>query len=60
MPGEYHPHWHGVRDRKFFELIVAECASRIRFTDLLLCNDDSDEEVLLQASVQLKQHFGVE
>lgn len=45
---------------KFAELIVAECASQVRFTDLLKCNDDSDGEILLQASVQLKQHFGVE
>jgi len=45
---------------KFAELIVLECASQVRFTDLLLCNDDSDGEILLQASVQLKQHFGVE
>jgi len=45
---------------KFAELIVRECASQVRFTDLLLCNDDSDGEILLQASVQLKQHFGVE
>ena len=45
---------------KFAELIVWECASQVRFTDLLKCNDDSDGEILLQASVQLKQHFGVE
>jgi phosphatidylserine decarboxylase len=44
----------------FAELLVRECASQVRFTDLLLCNDDSDGEILLQASVQLKQHFGVE
>jgi hypothetical protein len=42
------------------ELIVRECASQVRFTDLLKCNDDSDGEILLQASVQLKQHFGVQ
>ena len=47
-------------DEKFAELIVRECASQVRFTDLLKCNDDSDGEILLQASVQLKQHFGVE
>ena len=46
--------------QKFAELIVKECASQVRFTDLLKCNDDSDGEILLQASVQLKQHFGVE
>ena len=24
-PGEYHPDWHTVRDKKFAELIIAEC-----------------------------------
>ena len=43
----------------FAELIVRHCASQVRFTDLLLCNDD-DGEILLQASVQLKRHFAVE
>jgi hypothetical protein len=50
----------GFNYKKFAELIVKECASQVRFTDLLKCNDDSDGEILLQASVQLKQHFGVE
>jgi len=45
---------------KFAKLLILECASQVRFTDLLKCNEDSDEEILLQASVQLKQHFGVE
>lgn len=45
---------------KFAELLILECASQVRFTDLLKCNEDSDNEILLQASVQLKQHFGVE
>lgn len=44
----------------FAELIIKECASQVRFTDLLKCNDDSDGEILLQASVQLKQYFGIE
>ena len=26
MPGEYHPNWHDIRDEKFAELIVRECA----------------------------------
>lgn len=47
-------------EQKFAELIIRECASQVRFTDLLKCNDDSDGEILLQASVQLKEHFGVE
>ena len=49
-----------VDQKKFAELIVRACASRVRFTDLLKCEEDSDNEILLQASVQLKQHFGVE
>jgi hypothetical protein len=50
----------GFELEQFAELMVRECASQVRFTDLLKCNDDSDGEILLQASVQLKQHFGVE
>ena len=50
----------GEEIEKFAELIIIHCASQVRFTDLLLCNDDSDGEILLQASVQLKRHFGVE
>jgi hypothetical protein len=48
--------------QKLCELIVQHCASQVRFTDLLLCNkdEDNDNEILLQASVQLKRHFGVE
>ena len=49
-----------VNQKKFAELIVRACASQVRFTDLLKCEEDSDNEILLQASVQLKQHFGVE
>lgn len=29
MLGEYHPDWHDVRDEKFVELIVEECAGVI-------------------------------
>jgi hypothetical protein len=47
-------------EQKLAELVIQQCASQVRFTDLLLCNDDSDGEILLQASVQLKRHFGVE
>lgn len=58
--GDCVPSIRELYSKKFAELIVRECASQVRFTDLLLCNDDSDGEILLQASVQLKQHFGVE
>jgi len=54
------PTWSEAFETKFAELIIRHCASQVRFTDLLLCNDDSDGEILLQASVQLKRHFGVE
>ena len=60
MFGEYYEDDLTDEQKKFAELIVQECASQVRFTDLLKCNDDSDGEILLQASVQLKQHFVVE
>jgi hypothetical protein len=65
LNGNPWPKWMSAEEcevayKKFAELIVRECASQVRFTDLLKCNDDSDGEILLQASVQLKQHFGVE
>jgi hypothetical protein len=44
MPGEFHPNWHVVRDRKFVELIVGECA---KFTDPVTRNF-------------LYRHFGLE
>jgi hypothetical protein len=50
MPGEYHPDWGDVRDQKFAELIVRECAnyaSRNWEHGHLLAQD-------------LKNHFGVE
>ena len=45
---------------RLIELTVLKCASQVRFTDLVYLNDDEDGEILLQASVQLKQYFGVE
>lgn len=50
MPGEYHPDWGDVRDQKFAEMIVRECAnyaSRNWEHGHLLAQD-------------LKTHFGVE
>lgn len=50
MPGEYHPDWGDIRDQKFAELIVRECAnyaSRNWEHGHLLAQD-------------LKTHFGVE
>lgn len=64
-PGEYHPHWHGVRDQKFAELIVKECIDVVKPTsdhevwaDSYLGGVDGLE--LLEAKVaDIKKHFGV-
>ena len=48
MPGEYHPDWHDVRDEKFAELIVKECA------------DIADKAEPYKANDLNKQHFGIE
>ena len=48
MPGEYHPDWHDVRDEKFAELIVRECA------------DIADKAEPYKASDLIKKHFEVE
>jgi hypothetical protein len=45
---------------KFAELIVQECSRQILSTILLEGDDGSVAEVLMHASFQLKQHFGVE
>jgi predicted nucleic-acid-binding Zn-ribbon protein len=50
MPGEYHPDWHDVRDEKFAELIVRECA------DIARLNTRVDSKVYLM----IQEHFGVE
>ena len=51
MPGEYHPDWHDVRDEKFAELIVRECAAQV---DWILAERGKTQGDLI------KQHFGVE
>lgn len=48
MPGEYHPNWHGVRDRKFAELIIRECS-------LFVFKQNGPKSAL-----NLLEHFGVE
>jgi hypothetical protein len=53
QPGEYHPDWHHVRDEKFAELIVAECARIV--TDAV----DHCEPASTYAD-KIKEHFGVE
>ena len=49
-PGEFHPNWHTVRDNKFAELIVLECAYI------------ADQNFLLRIprGQFIKKHFGVE
>jgi hypothetical protein len=53
MPGEYHPDWHTIRDKKFAELIVKECGVAL---NPMLRNMISRG----QAYDLIKQHFGVE
>ena len=45
---------------KFAELIVQECSHQVMSTVLLEGDFDSVAEILMHASFQLKQHFGVE
>jgi hypothetical protein len=53
QPGEYHPDWHDVRDQKFAELIVRECAT--------IADDGYGSAHFGNgiAGYQLLQHFGV-
>jgi hypothetical protein len=50
---------HPIVSGKFAELIIQECASRVRDTDLEDV-EGGDSAVLNAAAKQLKQHFGVE
>ena len=65
-PGEYHPHWHGVRDRKFAELIIQECINIVKPTQHHEAfaqgyMGDVDGLDLLYGKVkQIREHFGVE
>jgi len=64
MPGEYHPDWHDVRDEKFAELIVRECAEQIiakgtDWVDFAPSQTGVRPEYWNMAQ-QIKQHFGVE
>ncbi len=51
MKGEYHPDWHDIRDEKFAELIVLECAK--------LIEDNIDPHNAWITPGYVKQHFGV-
>jgi hypothetical protein len=49
MPGEYHPDWHDIRDEKFAELIIRECAEVANTHD---CNHSGNDGAILN-------YFGV-
>jgi hypothetical protein len=49
MPGEYHPDWHDIRDEKFAELIIRECAEVANAHD---CNHSGNDGAILN-------YFGV-
>ena len=56
MPGEYHPDWHDVRDEKFAELIVKECAKVCRVQpNVYALKADRDN-----CAIAIEEHFGVE
>lgn len=56
MVGEFHPNWHEVRDQKFAELIVKECAK--------VCRDQPDifagKLERDNCAIAIEDHFGVE
>jgi hypothetical protein len=67
MPGEYHPDWHTIRDKKFAELIVKECIDKIQNYDLVPGHSAKWEDIydiharlLDDLGEELKEHFGVE
>ena len=55
MPGEYDPDWHDVRDEKFAELIVRECAEFVRYKA-----EKAMSQEILYVGNDLLEHFGVE
>jgi hypothetical protein len=50
VPGEFHPNWHTVRDNKFAELIVLECAYIA----------DQNFSLRIPTGQFMKKYFGVE
>ena len=52
--------WFDNFKQQFAELIVQECSHQVMSTVLLEGDCESVAEILMHASFQLKQHFGVE
>lgn len=52
--------WFDNFKQQFAELIVQECSHQVMSTILLEGDCESVAEILMHASFQLKQHFGVE
>jgi hypothetical protein len=62
MKGEYHPDWHGIRDKKFSELIVRECINIVDnlpngYKDYRNTIENEFREDCINT---MKNHFGVE
>ena len=62
MPGEYHPDWHDIRDEKFAELIVQECAEICAAVAAVRAgyNDADGRDTAYSCGDQIKEYFGVE
>jgi hypothetical protein len=62
MKGEYHPDWHGIRDKKFAELIILECVGVVEklgsgYKDYRNQIEDAFRRDCVE---EMKQHFGIE
>lgn len=55
MRGEYHPDWHSIRDAKFAELIVRECAGVT-----LDYKNDAHYAGWCDHCAEILTHFGIE
>lgn len=66
MPGEFHPDWHNVRDQKFAELIINECAKLCDNTEIIVHDrfknvsvEDIVKETANEISDIIKLYFGI-
>ena len=67
MKGEYHPDWHDIRDKKFAELIILECARIARATPAPDFEEHLKQQLghtwdmaALEAGREITKHFGIE